>query len=391
MITTSIIYDHRNRAGQNAEGAVEIRIICNRKAYYINTGIKVLRSQLIGGTIVNRADAPELNQRLITIYTRAQEEVNAYLAEGRIPDAAEIKRRVWGVAEEGGEPVLDFIEEQIGMLRLAEGTIKHYRTTLQRLREYGRIVRWSDVTAEELCKFDAWLHQLKKTVTSQGGEPECISDAGVYNYHKTLKAMLNKAVLFGRLQQNPYILLRGKFARGDSENLEFLTEAEMKAVESLHPVAGTQMAIARDLFVFQMHTGLSYADTQAFDFSQYYKVDGRWCTVSRRVKTGVEYVIQLSAECERILQTYGWGLPKIDNSDYNNCLKALGAAVGIEKRMHTHLARHSFGTYMAANNIPIQNVKKMMGHKDIKQTLRYAKVLPESVFADFKKIERKKE
>ena len=35
---------------------------------------------------------------------------------------------------------------------------------------------------------------------------------------------------------------------------------------------------------------------------------------------------------------------KIPNGDYNKCLKALGAAVGIEKKMHSHLARHSFAT-----------------------------------------------
>jgi site-specific recombinase XerD len=163
----------------------------------------------------------------------------------------------------------------------------------------------------------------------------------------------------------------------------------MQAIESCHPLKGSMMASARDLFVFQMHTGLAYADTQAFDFSQYYQVDGRWCTVGHRVKNGQEYVIQLSEECERILKQYGWKLPKLANSDYNKCLKALGAAVGIDKRIHSHLARHSFGTKMAASDVAIQNVKKMMGHKNIQQTLRYAKALPESVFAEFRKVEEK--
>jgi hypothetical protein len=31
----------------------------------------------------------------------------------------------------------------------------------------------------------------------------------------------------------------------------------------------------------------------------------------------------------------------------------------------------------------------MMGHKNIQQTLRYAKALPESVFAEFRKVEEK--
>ena len=109
-------------------------------------------------------------------------------------------------------------------------------------------------------------------------------------------------------------------------------------------------------------------------------------TTGKRVKTGVEYVIMLSEECEHILAKYGWKLPKIYNADYNKCLKAMAAAVGIDKRLHTHLARHSFGTSMV-EHVPIQDLRKMMGHKDIKQTLRYAKVKPDSIYEDFRRVE----
>jgi integrase len=147
---------------------------------------------------------------------------------------------------------------------------------------------------------------------------------------------------------------------------------------------------ALDLFVFQMHTGLSYADTQAFDFSRYKQVDGRWVTTGRRVKTGVEYVIMLSDECERILERYNWTLPTIYNADYNKCLKDIAVAAGIDKRLHTHLARHTFGTDMV-DHVPIQDLRKMMGHKDIKQTLRYAKVKPDSIYEDFRRVENIKQ
>lgn len=225
-------------------------------------------------------------------------------------------------------------------------------------------------------------------MAGHGEKGRTLSDGAVYNYHKCLKALINRAVLFEKIPRNPYDKLRGHFKRGDRENVEFLTVEEMAAVESLHPVAGTLMDKARDLFVFQMHTGMSYADTQAFDFSQYKKVDGKWVNVGRRVKTGVQYAVQLSAECERILKKYDWTLPKIGNADYNKCLNALGAAVGIEKKIHSHLARHSFATKMLANHVEIQNISRMLGHKNITQTQRYAKVRPESVFAEFTRVEQ---
>jgi integrase len=146
------------------------------------------------------------------------------------------------------------------------------------------------------------------------------------------------------------------------------------------------MCVARDLFVFQLHTGLSYADTQCFDISNYKEVDGHLVCVGERVKTGVQYVTRLSDECIDILKRYRWKLPRLGNSDYNKCLKALGAAVGIVKPLHSHLARHSFATLMMAGGASVQNVSRMLGHSNIQQTLRYAKVLPESVLADFDKV-----
>jgi integrase len=286
----------------------------------------------------------------------------------------------------------EWMSEQVEMLRHKDGTMKHYSTLLRRLREYGKMVEWQDLTVENICRWDAWLHKLPcemtGSMTGRGEKGRTLSDGAVYNYHKCLKALVNRAVLFEKLPSSPYDKLRGHFKRGNRESVEFLTVDEMAAVESLHPVAGTLMEKARDVFVFQMHTGMSYADTQAFDFSQYRKVDGKWVNVGQRVKTGVQYVVQLSVECERILEKYDWTLPKITNGDYNKCLKALGAAVGIEKKMHSHLARHSFATKMMASHVEIQNISRMLGHKNITQTQRYAKVHPEDVFAEYTRVEQ---
>ena len=395
MINFSIVFDHRNRASSTEKGPVEIRVTVDRKPYYVTTGIRVYRDNFVGGSITGQADAEELNTRLAIIYRRVQEEANRYVSEGRELDVAAIRRKAWSAGKEEQNrdtALIDFIEEQEGMMNLKVGTLKHYRTLRYRLKAFGQMMRWEDVTVENICRFDAWLHRQKVPLSDadkKSGKPEkALGDGAVYNYHKCLKAILNRAVLFGRMDGNPYERLRGKFKRGEKESVEFLTMEEMEAVESLHPVKGTMMAVARDLFVFQMHTGLSYADTQAFDFSQYHKVDGRWVTVGNRVKTGVQYVTQLSEECERILGRYGWKLPKIGNADYNHCLKALGAAVGIEKPLHSHLARHSFATKMTAGGAAIQNVARMLGHSSVVHTQRYAKVLPESVFADFQKVEQ---
>ena len=395
-IKCTLIFDHRKKKLTD-KGSIEIYISYNRKAYYISTGVSVIKKNFVAGQIVNQVDAKELNQRLFILYNKVQDEINFCISENIELDISSIRRKlkaVPDVVDDDKNVILEFCEEQEKMMGLAYGTLKHYYSLNHKLQEYGQLRRWSDLTAENICKFDAWLRQIKKkqSIAEQLAKKpiENISDAAVYNYHKCMKAILNRALLFDRIDVNPYDRLKGKFKRGDKENVEYLTAAEMDAIESLHPIEGTQMAIARDLFVFQMHTGLAYIDTQFFDIKNYYQEDGRWRTIGKRVKTGSMYITQLSDECERILERYGWTLPKIGNADYNKCLKALGAAVGIEKPLHTHLARHSFATRMRASGVDIQNVSKMLGHKDLKNTQRYAKVMPENVFAEFGKFEETK-
>jgi integrase len=215
---------------------------------------------------------------------------------------------------------------------------------------------------------------------------ETISDGAVFNYHKCLKALLNRAVLFDRIQQNPYDRLKGKFKRGDRERIDFLTDEEMAAFESLHPVAGSKMAMARDLFVFQLYTGLAYSDTQTFDIGDYKLIDGVWKNTGERIKTGVAYTSQLLPPVVEILERYNWQVPHLDNSDYNLCLKALGMACGIERPLHSHMARHTFATWMLRHGIPIEHVSKMLGHTNITQTQRYARIVAEDIHDDFERV-----
>ena len=384
-ITNSIVWDHRGRVPDGGKGQLEIRVTIARKSYYFGTGIKCRKSEFVAGQIINCPGAQKLNNRLAIIYNKVLACVNACIENGSQIDTESIRRMVWQTSESmNDEPTfINWIESQVPMLNLADGTRKHYHTLIVRLIEFDKMNRWKDVTVENIYLFDSWLHQLK---TYDGRR---ISDGGVFTYHKCLKALLNRAVDFGKIEINPYIRLRGKFRRGDKENVEYLTEDEMRAFELLLVSDGSLLAMAKDLFVFQMYTGLSFSDAQAFDISDY-KWDGqRWNHVGERIKTGVPYVSSLLPPALNVLQKYGMKVPKLDNADYNHQLKALGVMAGIKTRLHSHLARHTFATYMLRNGVKIENVSKMLGHKNISQTQRYAKVLAQSVHDDFDMIAEK--
>ena len=79
------------------------------------------------------------------------------------------------------------------------------------------------------------------------------------------------------------------------------------------------------------------------------------------------------------------------NQTYNQCLKDIQHALGISTRLHSHLGRHTFATWMHLNGSPIEHVAKMLGHRNIQQTMRYAKVVPTQIYEDFDKFEKKDE
>lgn len=390
MITTAIVHNRRNKAG-NGELPLEVRVTIDRKTYYIGTGIKVRASEWKAGTIVNRPNADILTARLNAIYRKVEEEINAAIEAGVEIDVADIKRRAWvAQVDASSTSLLEWLTQQVDGLHMRDGTLKHYRSMVLRLKEFDGMRRWNDLTVENIYKWDAWLHQ-----SVRGRRGEHISDAAVYNYHKCLKKLLNMAVLFDRIQHNPYDKLKGKFKRGERNVIDYLTDEEMAAIESLRPVPGSKAAVARDLFVFQMYTGMAFADAEAFNMGDYKLIDGTWRHQGERVKTGVAYVSQLLPPVVEILERYGWKVPQIDNADYNSLLKPLGTACGIERPLHSHMARHTFATWVLRHGIPIEHVSKMLGHTNISQTQRYAKVVAEDIHEDFEilknDINKKKE
>lgn len=394
-ITNGITWDHRRRVPEGGKGQVEIRITLNRKSYFFGTGIKVRRSEFVAGQIVNCPGADELNKRIAIIYSKVLACVNACVKNNEPFNTETIREMVYNITESQSEkPVfINWIEQQIPLLNLTPGTLRHYDLLVSRLIEFGKIRRWQDITVENIYMWDSWLHNLTKPISDAnikaGHKPEKISDGAVWNYHKNLKAMIRRAHKFGKIDSNPYDRLRGEFSKGEKESVEYLTEDEMHRFEALKLPEGTPLATARDLFVIQLYTGLSYSDMQAFNIKQYKFNGTKWTHTGERIKTGVPFVSDLLPPVVRVLEKYGMSVPKMNNADYNRHLKSLALMAGITTRMHTHLARHTFATQMLSNDVKIQNVSKMLGHKSIHQTQRYAKVLAKDVHDDFEKIAKK--
>lgn len=76
-------------------------------------------------------------------------------------------------------------------------------------------------------------------------------------------------------------------------------------------------------------------------------------------------------------------LPVASNQKMNIYLKNIADICGIKKKVTCHLARHTFATTVTlSNGVPIETVGKMLGHRNLRTTQHYAKVLDKKVSED---------
>ncbi len=70
------------------------------------------------------------------------------------------------------------------------------------------------------------------------------------------------------------------------------------------------------------------------------------------------------------------------------CLKSLQYKSEIKKHITFHIAQHSFATLFLSENVPLESVSKMIGHKNLTTTLIYAKITNKKISQDLDKLEQ---
>lgn len=139
-------------------------------------------------------------------------------------------------------------------------------------------------------------------------------------------------------------------------------------------------------FESQCYTGMSYSDMQDFRLADCHFDGNKWLVAKPRVKTHITYFVQLLPKALEVVEKYDGEMPHIAVQVYNRQLKALAEMAKIRKRVTSHVGRHTFATWALHEGVPIERVSKMLGHANIKQTQRYAKVLAKDVYKEFDKL-----
>lgn len=389
-ISTALVWDHRGRTKRNAEGPIEYRVTIDRKSWYVATGVKCLRSEWKFGVVVDRPDANQLNERLRLMAGKIQAEINRCIESGEPLDVTRIRKEVWRpLSEEGSTDMVDWMKQQVERMEISWSTRDHYEVTIARLEEIG-LTSWSKMTADGLKRWDEHLRGLKAMRGRQKSTVDVgeLSASTLSGYHSKLKRLLTLAVREERLKQSPYDVWKPELKKVRYDMVDYLSEEELKVFMEMKPKSRTERA-AKDLFVFQCFTGLAFADAQKFDIGNYKKENGRWVATARRIKTGVPFVNVLLPPVVGVLERNDWKVPKMCLDWYNEVLSRMGERSGMSIKLRSHIARHTFATMMLRNGVKIENLARMLGHTNITQTQRYAKVLAMSVQEEFEMIENK--
>ena len=378
------IFDRKKKATSDKKGVVELRITYQRKSQYMTTGVKCYPHQWDDKkNCVKGLNAIELNNILMKIHTKALKIIGDMIDSDRIDISAIPKL----LNNQGVDMTFtDYVFKRIESKKVVENTHKTYVTMYNKLVEYGRIKYFSDITQKNIRDFSEWLHAYSWKQKDKYGREETrtYSQASIYKITSNLSLFINDAVVDGYLNENPYVTKRMNESKGGTRIDEYLTIEEVGKVEQA-TMPTHSLGEARDLFLLQCYTGLSYADLMTYDYTTIKDTTGMVLCTGKRVKTGVEYAFVVTDKTRELLAKYDYHMPKLPNQKYNIKLKLVADSAGIDRNLTSHMGRRTAGSVWLNSGIPIEVVSKCLGHSSVIMTQKaYAKILDTTILEAFK-------
>ena len=370
---TRVVFDRHKTATKKNAASVYIEVSYDRVRNFYNTGIRVCSNQFKDGRIINHGQMVEYQDRINDMRSTIENYINEKIKARETFSLDNLKKYMDGRVFGAKDSFLRFMYARIFERPIAESTRHAHISIYNTLKSWGRIRQFSDITEANLKLWDDLSHTNAQKAKS------------VWNYHKILKIYCREAKRFGHIKDNPYDYM--KFKRDNSPGHRFITMEDIDSIKRLE-LAEKALSDARLCFLFQCYTSLSYADMKKFDINSVREVDGKLRLRSLRVKTNEMYNITLMKSAIAILESCDYRLPVQDLHFYNRNLQAIQYRAGITTHLTSHVGRHTFATSIALKNkMPIEVLQKVMGHESIRTTQVYAKVLQESVNAEFDRLD----
>lgn len=338
-------------------------------------------------------EAVSMNKYIDAVRVRAYEKHNELLTSRDELSPELLRDAILNINSAKGKTLVEVWEEHNIQLKQLIGretsyaNFQKYSTCLRYMKEF----LWAYIKAEDILIKLVDRNMVTKFEHFLKVEKGCNYNTTV-KYLQNFKKITKRAQHNGWLIQDPFATLKLTLKEVDRP---YLTEVELLSImEKTFPIE--RLAHVRDMFVFSCYTGLAYVDVHKLKRSELERSpNGKLWIRTRRQKTGVRAHIPLLDVAEQILDKYAQMdvpidapvLPIISNQKMNAYLKEIADVCGIDKCLSFHVARHTFATTVTLmNGVPIESVSKMLGHRNIKSTQHYARVVDQKVGEDMERL-----
>ena len=267
-------------------------------------------------------------------------------------------------------------EKQVGKIKSLRSYWK-YCIVYKHLEEFiKQRYKVSDIALKELAPafitdFELFLRTEKNHCNNT-----------VWSYMMPFRSIIFMAINNGWLQRDPFYAYSIT-----KEEINLLIKGTFKK---------PSYTLIRDLFIFCTFTGLSWTDMANLTKENLQtSFDGHLWIKTNRQKTGTESNIRLLDVAKHIIEKYDGMtddnklLPVPCYVNCKNSIKVIAKKCGIEKNVTWHMSRHTYATTVClSNDVPIETLSKMLGHRSIRTTQIYAKITAEKVSRDMEKLSK---
>jgi integrase len=282
-------------------------------------------------------------------------------------------------------------KEQLRIKELGERCfIEYFRTLTDKRKESNRnswlsTLKYLESFSNGKLKFsdlnESIIEDFKEyllTTKSNKSDKSTLSQNSAVSYFNKIKAALKQAYKDGLLQTD--LNSRIEPIKTAETRREYLT------IEELNRLVKTPCnnELLKRAALFSALTGLRFSDIKKLVWSEIEFIEGQgyFLNFSQQKTKGVE-VLPISEQAFNLCGTPGKPTANVfeglEYSAYQNkhLYQWLGAA-GITKDITFHCFRHTYATLQLFNGTDIYTVSKMLGHKDLKTTQVYAKIVDDT-------------
>ncbi|MCL1674309.1 site-specific integrase [Elizabethkingia meningoseptica] len=282
------------------------------------------------------------------------------------------------------------IQSLIGQ-EYAPGTLERYKTSLKHTIDF--LISKHKTNDIDIRKIDhAFIMDYEFYLRNTR---KCNNNTAV-KYIKNFRKIINICLANGWLDRDPFVNYKSKIREVERN---YLTQEEVQTIYR-KTFATDRLNTVKDIFIFSCFTGLAYIDVRNLTpFHINIGIDGGKWIFTHRQKTETPSRIPLLPLVLEIIERYkdhpqcnneGTLLPILSNQKMNAYLKEIADICGIRKELTFHIARHTFATTITlSNGVPIESVSKMLGHKNLRTTQHYAKILDQKISNDMQALKEK--